>query len=328
MRKIVKFNTSYGTLNQGDAIINESIDRELGEFFRKDYIVELPTHTPVTTVFQIFKKNPIINICQEASYKIICGTNILTHNMLRLWPQLNINIINCRPYIGSILVGAGLSSQVPDANFYTKMLYKKILSKDFIHSVRDEKTKEFVEKMGFRAIDTGCPTIWSLTKQHCSQIPTKKSDRVIFTLTDYSKNLQDDQLLIDVLRRNYQQLIFWVQGSGDFQYLQTLNHTEDIQIIYSLEDYKKTLMGGNIDYVGTRLHAGILALQNRVRSIIISVDNRAEDMQKSHNLPVLRREEILSKLEETINSEFITDVHIDEKKIEQWKSQFKESADV
>ena len=37
----------------------------------------------------------------------------------------------------------------------------------------------------------------------------------------------------------------------------------------------------DLDYIGTRLHAGIRAIQKKRRSIIIGVDNRALEMQKT-----------------------------------------------
>ena len=56
-----------------------------------------------------------------------------------------------------------------------------------------------------------------------------------------------------------------------------------------LEAYERRLIQGNVDYVGTRLHAGIFALNHKVRSIIVAVDNRAIEIAKDTNLPIVRR---------------------------------------
>ena len=48
------------------------------------------------------------------------------------------------------------------------------------------------------------------------------------------------------------------------------------------------------DYVGTRLHAGILALNYRKRTLIIAVDNRAAEMKTDINLPVIARGDLES----------------------------------
>ena len=77
-----------------------------------------------------------------------------------------------------------------------------------------------------------------------------------------------------------------------------------------------------LDYIGTRLHAGIRAMQKRRRSIIISIDNRAREMGKDYNLNVIEREDI-ENLEEYLLSEFKTDIKLNLDNIKKWKEQFK-----
>ena len=76
------------------------------------------------------------------------------------------------------------------------------------------------------------------------------------------------------------------------------------------------------DYVGTRLHAGIFAMQNHVRSLIIVIDNRARDIKDNYNINAIERVNISKKLEKYINSEFPTVININEKNIKEWKNQF------
>jgi polysaccharide pyruvyl transferase WcaK-like protein len=83
------------------------------------------------------------------------------------------------------------------------------------------------------------------------------------------------------------------------------------------------LQAGNVDYVGTRLHGGVFALQNSCRSIIISIDHRAEGFHQTNNLPILKRSEISQKLEKMICSEFKTEIVINQKAIAEFKSQFR-----
>ena len=77
-----------------------------------------------------------------------------------------------------------------------------------------------------------------------------------------------------------------------------------------------------MDYVGTRLHGGVFAMQNFCRSLIISIDHRAEGFHKTNNLPILRREEIPDRLESLINSEFATEIILNSEAIAEFKSQF------
>jgi polysaccharide pyruvyl transferase WcaK-like protein len=77
----------------------------------------------------------------------------------------------------------------------------------------------------------------------------------------------------------------------------------------------------NIDYIGTRLHAGICAIQNFRRSIIIGIDNRAIEMGNDFNLNVIEPENV-NILDEIIKSDLITDISIPKDNIDIWKKQF------
>lgn len=321
--KNVLFDTSSGSLNMGDYIIVESVERELKEILYGEFLAKYSTHTPVSHFYQNIKRNGAIKYFENAKYKFIAGTNLLNYNMLLPWNNWNVNIFNKRPYNNSILVGVGMNPNSKRINLYTRILYKSILSKDYIHSCRDERTTKFLKSLGFKALNTGCATMWCLTEEHCKKIPSDKSKKVIFTLTDYCKDVEKDQKLIDILIKNYDDVYFWVQGSNDYEYFKCFSNTEKIKIVSSnLKDYDKILSSGSIDFVGTRLHAGIYALQHKRRTIILSVDNRARDIKKNYNLPCIERNNI-DKLDSLINSSFETKINIDIDKINKWKSQFK-----
>ena len=328
MDKNILFDTSCGSLNMGDYIICESVERELKEILKDDFLIKLATHTPVTHFYQNMKGNPLFSYCQQAKYKFFAGTNILQYHLIfRLWPNFNANIFNCKPYKNTILVGAGSAKNRPNMDPYTKMLFKKVLSKEHIHSARDESTKELIESLGFRAINTGCATMWCLTKEHCSQIPEGKGENVLFTITDYKTDPQKDKEMIQCLLDNYGKVFCWIQGADDYDYLKTITDLDRITIIgSSLDQYRQFLLEtDSLDYVGTRLHAGLFAMQKKKRSIILSVDNRTEDMKETYNLVVVDRAD-LSGLDSLINSSFSTNINIKEENIREWKSQFKDPA--
>lgn len=323
MKNICIFDTSQGTLNMGDYIIKDSCERELKQILDGNFIAEFPTHTPIAHNCQVLlnKTNPV-HYCKNADLKFLLGTNILSNNLLAFSLNWNVNWITSKLYNGTVLMGVGLASSSMKVNFYTRRLYQNILSKKYIHSTRDERTKQMLENLGFKAINTGCPTIWKLNKEHCSKISQKKSDNVVFTLTDYSRDLIKDKYMIEILKKNYKKVYFWIQGSDDFEYLKSLTDVKDIIIINpNLKDLKDVLSSDNVDYVGTRLHAGIYAMQNYCRSIIVVIDNRARDMKKTYNLNVIERDNI-NQLERMINSDFKTDISINEDNIKLWKSQF------
>lgn len=322
MKKICIFDTSVSSTNIGDQIIMESLYDEMKGIFENNYCIRIATHQPICHFYQDFKRNPLIRHLYNCDYKFIGGSNVVLKNMFLPLTQWNINVFNCNGYRNSILLGCGLYPNSKHLNLYTKVFYKKVLSKKYIHSVRDENTKVFIEKLGFKAINTGCPTLWSIDKQLCESIPTEKSNSVVFTLTDYDKNSTLDKELIQIIRQNYENIYFFPQGIEDLEYLKELTNISGMNILSpNLQSYKKLLESGKIDYVGTRLHAGIYAIRHGVRSLIISIDNRARDMKNSYNLNCLDRENI-TQLDEIINSRIVTNITIDSKKIETFKKQF------
>lgn len=327
MKKILIFDTSIASLNMGDEIIVESIKENMKYLFEKNYCMTFPTHTPTYYKFQNVYAKKYIETYSEADLKFVCGSNLLFKNMLRPMPVWNINIFNTKVANSSILLGVGSGENGKKINFYTKSLYKKLLNKNIIHSVRDEKTKIMVEKLGYKAINTGCPTLWSLDDKHCENIPNKKSKSVIFTLThyEYAKNIRLDSLMIDILKRNYSDVYFWPQCIADYDYLVELGQERGITVVTpNLASYK-SILKQDIDYVGSRLHGGIFAIQNFKRSIILAIDNRAREIKKTNNIPCIERDELEDKLEKMIISNFSTKIVLDNNKINKWKEQFEKS---
>lgn len=321
MKRILLFEPSIATLNLGDHIIVESIKRELGFLLRDAFVVEQSTQTPIMHFYQ--RTDERYQQEAQADYKFVCGSNLFWDNMLHPMPQWNINAFNCQSAADSILVGVGSSTRMTGVNRYTQHLYKKVLSKNYIHSARDEATKQHIESLGLKAMNTGCATMWSLNEEHCSRIPTKKGDRVVFTLTEYLKDVSKDRELIDILERNYEALYFWPQGYSDWEYLQELKGNTNIHVLApNLDSMRSLLREGNVDFVGTRLHGGIFAMQNFVRTMILVIDNRAGDMKNSYNIPAVARADTMA-VENLIRSQWNTSVNIHEDRIRLWKEQFR-----
>ncbi|MGO3076508.1 polysaccharide pyruvyl transferase family protein [Corynebacterium variabile] len=231
------------------------------------------------------------------------------------------NILNARAYKGVVLAGVGSAPIGNRINRYTKFLCQSILSHDYVHSVRDEQTVDLLRDLGFRAENTGCVTLWGFTEEKCCQIPADKSDRVVSTLTDYARDPEKDQVLIDTLEAEYNEIYFWPQGAEDAEYISSLRAASVQSIAPQLEAYRALLMSGNIDFVGTRLHAGIFAMQHNVRALILVVDNCARDMRDSYHLNTLERDAI-HLLSGLINSSTPTELIIERNRIDNWKRQF------
>ncbi|CAM3963113.1 polysaccharide pyruvyl transferase family protein [Lederbergia lenta] len=326
MENMLLLDTSVGSLNKGDDIIMKCVRYQLAEITKSSYLLTLPTHVSPFHWYQVARRSNRVKIYSEAKYKFVGGSNLLTMDMLTHFPQWNINIFNYGPLKGSILVGVG-AGKGNKVNTYTKILYRKVLSQEYYHSVRDERTKKILSEMGFKSINTGCATMWSLTPEFCKEIPVHKSESVIFTLTHHAKDIKSDQLLIDTLNKNYKNVYFWVQDSDDLVYLRNLKHTENIQIVPPTIDDYETILNTDIDYIGTRLHGGIFAMRQKKRSIIIGIDERAHGMNETYNLNIIDRKD-LDNLDVMINSEIKTEVQVDFNAVNKWFDQFRTKSHV
>lgn len=324
--KIIMFDTSIASDNIGDEIIMNSVYKEMSQIFEQYMVLKHSTHTPIMHLFQLLSKSdPAFRYYSDAKYKFIGGSNIFKPTLRVRRADWNINAFDSRFYKGAITIGCGSSfGSSFQTDKYTKSLYKKILNADYYHSVRDDKTKMFLESLGLKAINTGCVTLWSLTKEHCNQIPKTKGNKAVFTLTGYKSDVENDKKLVDIITQNYEDVYFWPQSIGDMAYYKSLIGTDtNIKILNpNLHAFENLLDQGDVDYIGTRLHGGICAMQHKCRSIIISIDNRAEDMNEKNNLRCIKRENIGSELNSRINGNEATSINVDFEMIQKWKEQF------
>lgn len=316
MKKIVVFNTAISSENIGDYIIMDSVNKVIYDLFENDMVFETLTHDAIS--------KPGYKLNKIADYSFVGGSNLLSSNMNR-YNQWKVNLKDSLFLDDILLLGVGWWQYQKKPNLYTKILFKRLLSNNKIHSVRDSYTEKMLKSIGINnVLNTGCPTMWGLTPEHCAKIPSNKGDCVVFTLTDYNKNVARDLELINILLKNYKTVYFWPQGSGDFNYFKLLGNHNEISVLGAnliafdrLLDNKKL----DVDFIGTRLHAGIRALQKSRRSIIIGIDNRATEKKKDFNLNVISRDS-LNELEQMISVNFETQITLNTNNIELWKKQF------
>lgn len=327
MKKILLLDTSIGSGNMGDHIIMECVQEELQPILENNFVYHIPTHLSAFSASAILINSPVVRNYAKCDFKFAGGSNLLVKNLRIHYPQWNINYFTYEPLAGTILVGVGAGAG-NKTNQYTKRLYRHILNRNYIHSVRDERSREYVEnELGLKALNTGCVTMWKLTPEFCSTIPAEKANRVVFTLNGRSNQMpirECDQIMINILQRNYRKVFFWIQSDQDIQYYYRLKGTENITIIPpSKKQYELLLKEDDLDYVGTRLHGGIYAMRQGKRAIIIAMDERATSINQSNCLNCIPKEAVKSDLEALICSNIETKVKMPFDRIEEWKRQFK-----
>jgi polysaccharide pyruvyl transferase WcaK-like protein len=315
MKKIAVFDTTISGYNLGNQIIMESVYKQLREIFPNDFFYKLPYMEITRYTIGYIKRSDLI---------FFGGTNSLTGKMER-YKQWGINPLNFWFIKDVILMGVGWWQYQKKTSLYTKIILNHCLSKKYFHAVRDSYTEKKLKEIGFEnVLNTGCPTLWELDNQHIKNIKTTKSERAVITFTDYSLNIDRDKKLFKIIADHYKEIYVFLQGAGDFDYVfNTLNLKNIKKIPPNLEAYDNTLFEQDVDYIGTRLHAGIRALQKGRRAIIIGIDNRASEMKKDFNLPVINEHEI-DILPDLINSSLELNIKIPIDNIIKWKQQFKE----
>ena len=316
MEKVVMYDPGLCSFNRGDEIISNAVYDGLSEFLADKYVTSISSHMAFNKVY--------VGYLMDYDYKFVCGSNLLMGKMNGRFRQWDISRKSIPAVQDCILVGVGWWQPNDNPNFYTKNLYNTILNKKYKHSVRDEYTKTMLNSIGItNVINTGCATMWKFTPEFCREIPTGKADSVVFTLTGYSKDPAKDKTLVEILLKNYGKVYYWPQGIGDWDYLVSLGYADKVTVLgNTLADYDQFLSEVDCDYVGTRLHGGIRALQYKRRSIILAVDNRAREKKKDFDIPCVERDEIES-VEKMLTSSFETSIKIPLERINEWKSQFK-----
>lgn len=310
----VILDTAMDSDNCGDQIIMEACVRQLKDKLDMDALHHVPTHRLPTAQ----ERKRLL----ESREKILCGTNILSGHMgsYGLW-KLGADV---SPYRNTLLMGVGFDSASEEFDLYTKRLLHTILSKEGIHAVRDSFSEKKLHAMGIdNVLNTGCPTMWDLTPDHCAGIPSKKASRVICTVTDYCRDEASDRAMIEILGKNYHEVFLWIQGRDDLAYVRELGCEGAVTIVPSgLPAYDAVLQQEDLDYVGTRLHAGIRAMNKGHRSLIVSIDNRADIIHKDTNLPIIYRKDIAASLEALLLGEIHAEISLPWTSIAQWKAQF------
>lgn len=309
-----------GTLNDnmGDCIIWSAVEQQLTAVFG-----------PTTTITSISSHVPpdqnALRQIRAATHRFVGGTNLLGSAMRRerQW-KVSGKAMGFR--YPAILMGVGWAGYQSKPDAFTKFFLKAILSRRYLHSVRDNHTENQLRSAGFKnVINTSCPTLWEWAGEPRVVNSQKPSDRVLLMLTDYRRDESLDRALIQLLAKQYEEIIFWPQGSEDPYYGSYLLFPirNKVRILdRTMAAFEKFLAEeGQVDCVGTRLHGGIKCLKAGQRTLIIEVDNRAKEIAKDTGLPTVGRDDLKAVANWVEASQPCT-VHVRKEPIDRWKQQF------
>lgn len=311
--------------NLGDCIIYNSVKKIIINLFPETEIRRVSLHSTLGS-----NESKLIS---KARYSFVGGSNILTSNICdtnftRFLPKKNLFKLLNPPFSNVILLGTGWCVYQNRPNLITRNYYQKTLNKNYFHSVRDNYSKTRLQQASIKKIiNTGCPTLWEVPSNTNDFNP--KLNRILFTLTDYDRNpITDNALIEQIMGTGTAEIFFFPQGVHDIQYIQTLSafktNKSKIKLLkHDLDSFYELINNTKLNFIGTRLHAGIACLQKQHPTLIISIDNRATEMKNDFNLPVIKRtslDSIKNWLEGGISFMSMKIPHAD---IDIWKNQFK-----
>jgi len=310
---IALYDCSVGSTNLGDSIIMESVQQVVDGMFPSEFQVRLSSHD--------YASRTSLSVLKRSLYTFVGGSNLLSSRSCG-YHQWAMSPADVAIIHDAVLLGVGWWQYQKPPDRIMAWLLHRVLSRTKLHSVRDEYARRQLAAIGIKnVVVTACPTTWKLTPEHCAAIPQAKAESVVVTLTDYRQDPVADKRCLALLRTNYAKVLFWPQGSRDTEYFQKLA-VPDIQVLNCrLRDFDDVLVPNRVDYVGTRLHGGIRALQRGVRTIIIEVDNRAHELGKTIALPTVRRGDY-ECLESKIQSQWQTSILLPVEGIRMWRGQF------
>ena len=313
MRLVTLLDTSIASSNLGDQIIMEAVRGELS-----DVISDALTYNVASHEWMGSKSRGLV---QRSDFTIAGGTNLLSSHMWirSVWKLSPRDALQCR---NVVLMGCGWYQFQRKPDPYTRWLLRSILSDKHLHSVRDSYTQKKLASIGItNVVNTACPTLWALTPEHCRHLPREKAENVVTTLNTYMPDRDADRRLLQLLRQHYRSIYFWIQTETDYAYAKQLD-ADLIFIDPNLKAFDHLLDSEtSLDYVGNRLHGGIRALQKGRRTIIVEIDNRAEEMGRDFGLPTVARTEF-DRLAEMILGPIESRVQPPREAIDRWKSQF------
>jgi len=310
--------TSICTDNLGDEIIMDSVNSILYDIFPNAYFFRVPSHERLSDrSFRFIKKS---------RYSFIGGTNLLSSdiNPHGLWRLTRMDTLYLR---NAVCMGTGWENYMSSPNRKSRFLLGRVLESRVTHAVRDGYARDRLASIVPNVVNTSCPTMWALTPEHCRNVPNHKSESAVFALTAWRPDPLADRAMIEVIRRNYKKIYFFSQMQEDFAYLQSFNIGDIEFITPTLAAYNRFVENEDVDFIGTRLHGGIRALQKNRRALVIAIDVRAAEIGKDTNLPIVKRGDHQG-IQEWIESGRPTDIRLPRDAIDTWKEQFTTAVNV
>lgn len=272
---------SIETGNGGDLIIAQAVGGELRELVPSGEIHPLPSRRPWTREER--------KLAQGCDLFVVGGTNLLTSHphKYRQWEYGLRDAVLLRHRC--ILFGVGWWQYQDPPDVLARAMLRSALLPGVEHGARDSYTVGQLQHSGIEAVNISCPTLWDAPPSGTTR--NQFRGPVVATLTDYMRDPERDEHLLKALRARTDELHVWPQGSEDVDYVTELGFAGQL-VDSDLSTFDDLLANPGMEYVGTRLHAGIRALAAGVPAVVVAIDNRAAEIARDVQLWSIARTDL------------------------------------
>ena len=156
------FDTAAASDNLGDDIIMDAVMKALSQMFPESRFDHYATHR--------FLSLGDYRRYDNQQLAFVGGTNILKS---RMFLRGNWKLGPLDPFLlrNIVLFGVGWQQYMGQSDILSKLFFRKCLSRDYLHSVRDMYTYNKLKDIVPNVIYTACPTLWDITGETCAAIP-------------------------------------------------------------------------------------------------------------------------------------------------------------
>lgn len=307
--EIAVLDPSLATDNLGDEVIYEAVEEIIFSLFPDAFLHRIATHERMSD-----RSHAVL---RKASLVFVAGSNLLPPD----GGQWRITLDDA-PYCDDIVVlGAGWQHDGTMFNRRSEKLTRRLLSATRIHSVRDAKARDNLAGLGLSVLNTSCPSLWGLDAAALARTPVARAQEAVVTVTAYRNTPEADAAFLRLVTECYRKVWFYPQMASDIPHLDRIGFGHLPRIRASTAAYTAFLAGNEVDYIGSRLHGGIRALQMAKRTLVLAVDNRARDISAHTGLPSVPIADT-DAIRAWIETPAPTRLTLPEAEIAAWRAQF------
>lgn len=307
--QIAILDPSLATDNLGDEVIYQAVESLLFDLFPNAWFHRIATHEAMS--------NRSHKVLREAERIFVAGSNLLPPD----GGQWRITLSDSMFIEGLVVIGAGWQHDTTKLSREASKIIGRSFHRTALHAVRDAPAAENLKAVGLRAVNATCPTLWRLDAEATARIPATKAPEAVVAVTAYRNQPEADAAFLKLVTERYRTVWFYPQMADDIAHIERLGFGHLKRIRASTDAYTRFLAENDVDYIGSRLHGGIRALQTGKRSLILEVDNRARDIAAHTGLPSARLTD-LAAIGDWIDRPAPTVLHLPEADIAAWKAQF------